>query len=376
MNKDKKVLYILSILLFAVLLFSLFVDLGSSKVVTAILLLPFTFAVCMLIRKRCALSINKREVLLLLAVVAVIYVVLLQATGLHFGLYKNPYVVSLKRPERIFTTVIPLAVIIVTSEIIRAVLLAQKNKPVSVLAFCICLVAELLMFSHIPGITSFNKFMDFVGLTLFPALSANIFYHYISKNFGMAPNIAFRIITELYLYVLPTTSAMPDALTACVQVILPVFLLTFVSALYEKKKKNARQKGQKLGLAATVLTIAGTIALTMLISCQFRFGALVIATESMTGEINKGDMIIYERYENQPITEGQVIVFQQNEAKIVHRVVKIEHIKGETRYYTKGDANESMDPAYRTLSDIVGLTDMKIAYVGYPTLMLRDILSK
>ena len=123
-----------------------------------------------------------------------------------------------------------------------------------------------------------------------------------------------------------------------------------------------------------VAASAVVILTAMLISCQFRFGAMVVATESMTGEINKGDMIIYERYDAQPIKEGQVIVFEQFENKIIHRVIKIENIGGETRYYTKGDANKDQDDGYRTEADIVGLTDVKVSYIGYPTLWLRELL--
>jgi signal peptidase I len=96
----------------------------------------------------------------------------------------------------------------------------------------------------------------------------------------------------------------------------------------------------------------------------------------MTGEINKGDMILYERYDGQPIEEGQVIVFLQNDNKIVHRVVDIDRIGGETRYYTQGDANDSLDSGYRTDADIFGITHLKITYVGHPTLWLREWISK
>jgi signal peptidase I len=61
--------------------------------------------------------------------------------------------------------------------------------------------------------------------------------------------------------------------------------------------------------------------------------------------------------------------------RIVHRVVRIENINGEVRYYTKGDFNETEDSGYRTESDIVGLTDLKIAYIGYPTLWLHEFIS-
>lgn len=371
MNKDKKVLYLISFIIFAALLSSLFVNVGSSKIVAACLLLLFTPIVCLLVRKRGSLSINKREVLLLSAIISVIYVVLLQITGIFFGFYKNPYFVN---TERLVQTILPLASIIICSEIIRFVFLAQKNKAVSGISYLICVLTEVLMVSNVAEITSLNRFMDLVGLTFFPAITANIYYHYSSKRFGMFPNITFRLITTLYVYFMKSVTAMSDALLSCVKMIFPILLLAFISALYEKRKKNALQRGRKASLVGVILAAAVIVSVAMLISCQFRFGAIVIATESMTGEINKGDMIIYERYDDQVIKEGQIIVFLQNQSKIVHRVAKIESIGGETRYYTKGDANESLDSGYITDKDIVGLTDMKVAYIGYPTLWLRELL--
>ena len=191
----------------------------------------------------------------------------------------------------------------------------------------------------------------------------------------MMPNIAYRLITTLYVYFIPTVSGIPDVMAACIKLIMPMLMLAFIAALYSNKKKNAvPKKGSKLSTIGVVITIVVVVLIAMLISCQFRFGALVIATESMTGEINKGDMIIYEEYKNQKIEEGQVIVFLQSGNRIVHRVVSIKMVGAETRYYTKGDANEENDAGYRTASDIVGLTDLKIAYAGYPTLWLRELL--
>lgn len=371
MSKDKRVLYIISLITFAALLTALFVDIGSSKIVTALLLLTITPIVWFLIKKRSSLSINKREVLLISAVTGVIYVILIQMTGLHFGFYKNPYFVN---ADIFLRMVLPLTVIIVAAEMIRYVFLAQKNAFASFITFLSCVLTEILMFSNVAGITTFNKFMDLVGLTLFPALSANIYYHYVSKKFGMLPNIAFRIISTLYVYVIPYSAAIPDALMACIKIVVPIIMLAFISALYEKQKKIASKKASVFSWIGMAVTICAIVGVAMLISCQFRFGALVIATESMTGEINKGDMIIYEQYTDQNIEEGQVIVFLQDKSKIVHRVVKIENINGVTRYYTKGDANEDIDAGFILDSDIIGLTDMKLAYIGYPTLWLRELI--
>ena len=54
-------------------------------------------------------------------------------------------------------------------------------------------------------------------------------------------------------------------------------------------------------------------------------------------------------------------------------IVEIENVNGQARYYTKGDANDSNDSGYITDSDIYGFVHFKISYVGYPTLLLREI---
>ncbi|MBQ2999816.1 MAG: signal peptidase I [Clostridia bacterium] len=371
MNRDKKVILGLSIIIFAALALAFFVELGSSKIVAACLLLPLTVITVLFVRKRSSLSIQKKEVLLLSAIIGAMYALAIQLTGIFFGFHKNPYFVNVKI---LLTTVLPLVVIIVATELIRAVFLAQKNTFASVITYLSCVLAEILAFSNLAGITGFNQFMDLVGLTLFPALSANIYYHFVSRRFGALPNIVYRIITTLYIYFVPNVTAMSDALLACIKIFLPLILLALMSALFEKKKKLALQKRKKLSAISIALAMIVGASFAALVSCQFRFGALVIATESMTGEINKGDLVIYERYDDQTIQEGQVIVFLRDGNKIVHRVVDIEHIGGEIRYYTKGDANNSIDIGYVTDGEIVGTTSTKIAYVGFPTLWLRELL--
>lgn len=377
MNRDNKALYVLSTVLLAGLLFLMLVDvpLDADRLrwAEAAFLLVLTLATCFVIRRRGIHSIRKREVFLVAAAIGVLYVVFSQMTGLAFGYYKNPYFAN---TDMILKRALPYAVIIISVEVIRAVFLAQKSKLAAVACFAIGILSESLMLSNVHGITSFNKFMDLVGMTLFPALTANILYNYVGKNFGAAPNVAFRLITTLYIFAVPTTTAMPDALSSCLKIVLPLLMLVFLSSMYEKKRRYALEKGSKLGWVATALAVAIAVGIAMLISCQFRYGALVIATESMTGEINKGDMILYERYEGQRIEEGQVIVFLQNDNKIVHRVIEVERLADETRYYTKGDANDSPDAGYRTDEDIFGLTDTKIPYVGQPTLWLRELISK
>ena len=372
MTKDKKVLYLTSLISLAVLLTALFTVQKNSRFVVAALMTVMAPIICLIIRKRSARSIAKKDVLLLMTILSVIISVLIEITGIYFGYYYNPYYVS---SNILFTFIAPIAVTIVATEITRSVLLSQKNGFADVVSFLIGVAAETLMISGFAGATSFNQFMDLVGMALLPAISGNVLYHYVSKNYGALPNIAYRLISTLYVYFMPNRTAMASSLSAMLKLTLPIGVFALILAMFSKTKKNAVEKGKKLSVVGTAIAITAVVAVAMLISCQFRFGALVIATDSMTGEINKGDMIIYERYDDQNIREGQVIVFFNGEANIVHRVIRKEYVNGEWRYFTKGDFNETEDRGYRTDKDIVGLTDFKLAYAGYPTLWLREIIS-
>ena len=371
MNKDKKIIGTVSLAAFAILLIVLLLPINESKILTALLMTALALITRALIRKRSSVSINKKEVLLLSIIIAVLYVLLLQGMGIFFGFYKNPYFVN---TSLLIKTIIPVAAIIASSEIFRSTMLAQKNAFATVFAFLSCLIAEVLSFSNLAQITSFNKFMDLMGLNLLPAIGANLYYNHVSRRYGALPNIIFRLITTLYSYFMYKITATSDVIVAMIKLVIPIVMYALISALYEKKKRPAIKKGRKLSALSTILTSVIVVSIAMLISCQFRFGAIVIATESMTGEINKGDMIIYEEYKKQTIDEGQVIVFLEDGNRIIHRVVKIEIVENEKRYFTKGDANVDMDIGFRTDKDIVGLTDIKVSYIGYPTLWLRALL--
>ena len=374
MRKDRKVLYAISLSIFAVLLLAVTLPYGgSSRIIAALLLLTAAVVARFLFKKRSILRIERRQVLLLMGVIALLCLTLYYLSGLRFGFYRNAYFISGFVLTRY---VLPITVTVVATEYLRYVLLSQNSKFATVLTYLSAITAEMLLESNLSQIHNFYGFMDLVGLTLLPAVTANVLYCHTSRRFGMAPNILYRLIIALCVYFIPIRPAIPDALYAFAKLLIPLAVYFFLRLLYEKRQSVARRKTSKwtyVGIGITVLLLTG---LVMIVSCQFRVCALVIATESMTGELNKGDVTVYVRYDDQTIEEGQILVFRKGDATVVHRVIRIEHINGVTRYYTKGDANDDADLGYVTESDIIGLASMKIPYLGYPTLWVRDMFAK
>ena len=166
----------------------------------------------------------------------------------------------------------------------------------------------------------------------------------------------FRLIITIYIYIIPFLPSTPDSLMALAKLLIPLFILGFIRLLYEKKRKYAKEvKSTKSGNIIFAATICLMISLVMLISNQFRFGMVVIATDSMNDEIKSGDIVVFEKFTNDDIISiGQIIVFKKEDTLIIHRVVDIKHIDGVMQYYTKGDANEKNDDGFITKNDIVG----------------------
>ncbi len=370
MNKGKLLTYALSLSLLVILL-SCFIFIKQDNAVwVAIILAIFALLISWLVKGRSTLSIYKGQVLLILSVTSLLFVMIYYLTGLYFGFYRS----VINTLNGMLKKALPIIVVVVATEFIRKALVSQKYKFMVVITFLCCIVAEMALTHNLKAFTNFNRFMDFVGLYLFPALVCNILYFYVIVRYGVLPNIVYRLITLLLPIFIPYTPAISDALFAFLKLVFPILIYFFISILYEKKKREKKHVSKKVGaLILALIFLFGTSTL-MLVSCQFHYCALVIATESMTGELNKGDVIVYEKYaENDVIKEGQVIVFEKYGAITVHRVKEIEHYNGQTRYYTKGDANQDVDSGYITDSDIYGFVHFKIPYAGFPTLWLRAI---
>lgn len=374
MNLDKKRIYIISSIVFVTLLVALFIPFSTGRIIGSILLVPATIIVLFFIKKRKALSINTSQIILLITVIGILYITLYYFSALYFGFTKTGYGLKL---DIIFSLTIPIAIIIVCTELIRHVLVVQDNKIVTILAYFICLISDILICSNISDINTIYTFMDIVGLTLFPGIIYNLLYNYLSKRYGFLPNIIYRVLTVLIFYLIPYGSAISDSLVSFINMLLPIGIFYFIDSLYEPKRRYALGQTsvlrRNLSKVLSVISIIIMILVVMLISNQFYYGSYVIATESMTGEINKGDVVIYEKYDDQIIIEGQVIVFEDNKSVVVHRVVDIEIINGVTRYYTKGDVNDDMDTGYITNSNIVGLVNYKVPFVGFPTIWVHDL---
>ena len=372
MNKDTKTLYTLSaIFIAAVLLVSFVPNNTVSNVSLAILCLASAVCFSLFVKKRSVHAIEKKQLTLLMVAIAVIALTIYYISGIHFGFRRQLFPL-----HHFWKNFLPYAVAVISAEVVRSIILDQKKKKLTIIFYFVFVLLDVSLFTGFDAFTSFKGFTELVSLVLFPSLAANFMYHGLSAKYGRGPVIAYRAIVSLYPYVLPVVPNMSQALLAFLRVCLPALVYLLVIKMYSKRRFSISKRATLITVIATSLLIVILTTVVMLVSCQFRYGMLVIGSESMTGEMNKGDAVIYKQYEGEIIEKEQVILFDKNGTRVIHRVVDIQKINGVTRYYTKGDANEIADDGYITDSNIVGTAKLTIRGIGYPTVWIRSLFKK
>ena len=370
MTKDRIIPIVSSIFVILVISFATLIPSNYWKLLFSIIFYLTCVGISYLVKKRSILSINKRQVLVLMGFSAFLYILLLMVLGISFGFFRSIDVIS---KRTIISSIIPGLIIIISIEIIRRVFLSQETKFMTAMSFIMGVLSELLIYSNLVKFTTFTVFMELVGMILLPSIPANILYTHVGKKYGYLPNILFRIILFMYPYISPVVAGTPDILESVIKLILPLILYIFISYLYTNKNSQKVVKRRPITYVGFGIFLVLIISIAMLISCQFKYGMIVVGSGSMSGEIEIGDALIYRRYEGEIVNIGDVIVFEKDKTRIIHRVVEIETINGITKYYTKGDALDDIDDGFITSDDIVGFAEARIMYIGYPTLWIREI---
>lgn len=371
MNSDKKKLYILTAVYFAIFLLVCFVQ---NKITQIYFLACFSvlsaIGIRYFIKKRTIYSLPKKQVALILLSLAICSVAIYFISGVKFGYYK----VTVSYTS-IWLYVVPIVATIISTEVARSIFLAQKNKLINFITYAICVAIDVVILTKVEAFSNFENFMDTLGLVVLPCISSNFLYHYLSQKFGAISVVPYKLILYIYPYIFAFRPLLSNALLAFARVLIPIGIYLIVSLVYKTKSKVKEKTKRRLNIIFITVSMVLAISFIMLISGAFQYKILVISTESMTGSIDKGDAVIYEAYDDQTLKTEDVIVFKKDNAIIVHRIVEINNINGEIRYYTKGDANNSVDSGYLTGEQIVGIIKMKIKYMGYPSLLVRSLFT-
>ncbi len=374
MKKDKAIEYVLLVIICMLTFFNLFLpNVELQKWTLAIFLVLYTIVLTKILKFKKIDNVNKNKIIILIIGLSIIYIFLLYLIGIYVGFYNN---INAFTTERIFKTILPYIIIVICSEIIRQIFVTTQNKMNTIIITIALVLAEITTFINSSNIWNLSEMLILIGYVTFPSISVNLLCNYIVKKYGIIPNILYRITTTIYIYIFGVLPDIYMFFQSIYKIIFPYIIYIIIDDYFENSKFKKVAKRKKVSIISLVISIILIISIVMLISCKFKYGILVVGSSSMTGTIDKGDAVVYEKFSGEQLEKGQVIVFTKDNIKTIHAIENVQVKNNETIYYTKGTNNQQQDEGYRTNNDIIGVVKFKIIDIGWPTIWLNDVFER
>lgn len=319
----------------------------------------------------------KRENILNILIVIFSYYFITYLLGLYIGFVQSSYIIKF---VYIIKNLFPHLVLIIISEMLRYEYISKgkKNKVIIVLSAIFFILVDVITKIKGYNLTDLQVLITFIASIIVPSITKNVFLTYESYMAGYRANIIYRCLMELPMYILPILPNLGIYVNSSIEVIIPSVIFYLSYELYRNKDKKEKIKSKKTYDIFFYIIVIILLVIMALTSGLFRYHVIAVGSGSMTPNINKGDAVIVKKLsveEIKNIEVGEILVFKKDGVTIVHRVVQINKITEDKYYfYTKGDNNNSYDGYPISIENVVGVAKGKIRYIGYPTVILNEIL--
>jgi len=371
-KKDKIILYIIESFLIIFSLCFVFFSEKFTKIIMAVILLIFMIISNKFIKSYKSKGRYNKKLTNLMLMIAIVYLASIYVLGIYVGFYNATVKFS---KWTIVNYIIPYILIIVATENIRKTILLKDNKKSNIIILIVCVILDIALTTNIYSVKTLLDYFMLIGFVIFSSIANNLLYNYIIiKHRNCRAIIFYRIITTVYVYFIPIIPNIHILFESILRMIIPYIIYLILQINYSKKEKEFSTKKKTTDILITSIFAILAIGLLMLVSCKFKYGSLVIGSGSMTGTINKGDVIIYETLDEK-VEIGDIIVFLNEDVRVIHRVIDKKDSGTGIRYYTKGDANPNEDEGYREESDIIGKVRLRLPYLGQLTVLISEIFN-
>ena len=345
-------------------------------ITSGILIVLFMLSVLMYGFSKSGLNSTKKKAIIVITVIIVGGVLVTYALGAFIGFLRNGYSQSLRNiAKNIFCPIF----IIIFMELFRYnTIRANKNKfkfVVLITAFITILEIQMSIATNI----KWDFLQVYIAATsiIIPKIAKNMLLSYMSYKIGYQSCLIYRLILELYIFLVPYLPNFGDYLNSMFGLIIPMVVFSYVSTIIDEHEEGIKQEfiAEKSRIVEVPFYLAVFVFIA-LISRVFPIFMIGIGSESMTGTINKGDAVIAYKAINPQIEVDDVIVFEAPGMIVIHRVIGIEEIDGVKYYRTKGDANQTKDNFEVTMDKIKGKVKFRIPYISIPSVCLTELINK
>ena len=379
MKKGIKKIYIIEIIMFAIAVVLFFLNSTDNKNLLSIITLGIILLTLRNIYKRKRdTNIYRKQAFTMVFAVLLFFFIIIFLLGLLLG-YNTTYF-SLN-PFTWIHGLIPMLLITIIVEKIRLIVIKnnEENKLSIYLLTAILILFYIVISTNSILINTWYKAFIYICTIFMPIIAEELLSTHMTINYGYLPNIEYKMAMKLYLYILPIFTNLGDYLYSALGLIIP-FTIYIVLSRYLKTNEEIRRKNMKIRRVnfgfISIPIIVLLVVIISLVSGLFKHQMVAIASDSMVPTYARGDAIIFEKYKDQEIQDGEIIVFKKRNILIAHRVIKTTESSGKQYFYTKGDANKSADNEYVNQEEVVGIVKRVVKYIGYPTVWINELFRR
>ena len=311
---------------------------------------------------------------LLLLIGSISYYLITYIIGYFSGFLRTSYSHNL---GSVFYNVLLWGSFIVITELIRGMIIKKGKyyKKLIIFSIFVFSILEIVTNISIYNIISKRVLLDFVFSITLPIVTKNLLMTYVCYHTSYKNNILYRMVMEIPIYIVPIVPDIGDYLRNVCLIMLPMILINWHENSFfssrEIKSGKMLHKNSKIQSVCDIIIMIVLCIMIALVSGVFRFAAYTIGSESMTGTINKGDVVIIDKGNNNNYQVGDIIAFRKSGRILVHRII----YKSENGYNTQGDFNKNKDNWLVAEKDIVGKYVFKVRYIGWLTVKFNEWLS-
>ena len=315
----------------------------------------------------------QKQLLYCIGVIYLIYYILYFMIGIRIGFSHNPYNVTVSGMLENIILTIPIFLI---QEYVRYYLFSTtKEEQKGILALTLAFVFTFANFNILTDVRYFQSLSGVGYLFLFlliPYFVKDLMLSFLCNFGGYLVSISYLLIPYLVLYTMPILPTLDPKLVTIFE-LLALFLLFLItsSLVWKEKTKNYHIPSLKTGIVYFVVIIVFLFLGVKVVPEN----TLVIASNSMYPSIHRGDIVLIQKKPFSSVQKDDIIKYRLDNQYIVHRVVEVKFNQKQEKYFvTKGDNNNEVD-LYPVMEDqYEGVVVGKIPFLGYPRLILNDIL--
>lgn len=321
-------------------------------------------------------KLNENEKTILIT--TLFYLIINFMSGLIFGYTSNPYS---NKVIPFLTNFWQIVIVIMGIEYTRSYVINEnKNNKLFVILFTIIFISLEINFSKLfSSINDREELFKYVSSTLLPLVFGNILYTYLTIKGSYKLVYIYRVIVEVTFLIVPILPNFDWFMIGIRGIIVPAIIYLVLKYTSNYKAVRTRSNGRKKQNPLIYVPVFSIILIFVLFMAGiFIYEPIAVLSNSMNPVFYRGDVVIYRKVDNNKlknIKKYNIIVYSKDGQAVVHRVVD-KYIKdGETYFITKGDANISNDLNPVSESQVIGVYQLSIKYIGYPSVWLNQIFN-